>query len=480
MAESNLKGKVVNGLFWKFLEQAGYQGIQFVVALILARLMTKEEYGTISLIMIFITVANTFVQSGFATALIQKQNIREEDYSSVFWLTLLLSAVCYVILFFSAPFIASYYAVPVLTPLVRVMGFVLFPGAVISIQTAYVSRNLQFDRLFRSTMLAVIISGVVSIAMAFFHYGVWAMAAQQLIYYIVLMLALLVTLPWKPKFLFRMQRVRDLFSFGWKILVSGLIDTLWQNVYGLIIGKKYSSGDLGIYTRGEQFPKLLTTNLTAAIQSVMLPAYSKLQDDPPALKNAARRSVRLSAFLVFPMMAGMFAVAKPMVTILLTDQWGAAVPFLCLMCVNYAILPIHAINLQLINACGHSEWFLRLEIIKKLLGIVILFISLPYGIFPMLVWKVIDEYLCLILNAFPNRILLNYGPLGQAKDMLPSFFCSLLMGILTFYVQQLSLPVLLTLLLQLIVGVISYVILSFFFNREPMIYLLRLLQRKSL
>lgn len=475
MTEQSLKGRVVKGLFWKLLEQAGYQGIQFLVALLLARLLTKEEYGTVSLIMIFITIANTFVQSGFATALVQRRELLPEDYSSVFWLSLPLSLFCYLLLFLSAPWISSFYGLPVLAPLVRVMGLVLFPGAVISIQTAFVSRNLQFDLLFRATMMAVLGSGAVSIGMAYRGLGVWAMAAQQLLYYFILMTALFRTLPWRPGLCFRRGRVLSLFSFGWKILVSGLLDTLWQNVYGLLIGKRYSSAELGVYTRGEQFPKLLTTNLTAAIQSVLLPAYAKLQGDAAALRSAARRSVRLSAFLVFPMMAGMFATARPMVRLLLTDRWSAAVPYLCLMCVSYAILPIHSINLQLLNAMGHSELFLRLELLKKLLGILILLLSLPYGIFPMLLLKVLDEYLCLLLNAFPNRRLLGYGPLRQLMDMLPALLCSVLMGGITGSLLLLSLPAAGTLLLQIPVGALSYLLLSLLFNREPLCYIYKLL-----
>lgn len=474
MTEENLKGRVVKGLFWKLLEQAGYQGIQFFVALILARLMTKEEYGTISLIMIFITVANTFVQSGFATALIQRPHILEEDYSSVFWLSLVLSGVCYLLLFFAAPWISAFYGIPMLHSLVRVMGLVLFPGGVISIQTAFVSRSLQFKLLFRSTMLSVLLSGALSICMAYRHFGAWAMAAQQLSYYFILMLSLLVVLPWRPKPVFRWRRVKALFSFGWKILLSGLIDTLWQNIYGLIIGKKYSGAELGVYTRGEQFPKLLSTNLTAGIQSVMLPAFSRLQGETEQLRAAARRSMKLSAFLFFPMMAGMIAVAKPMVNVLLTEKWGAAIPYLCLMCVAYLSYPIHSINLQLINAMGHSELFLKLEILKKLLGLLILLLSLPYGIFPMLVLKVADEYLCLFLNAFPNRRLLQYGPMQQAKDMLPAFCASLLMGLCTGAVLLLGLPDLLTLFLQLFVGVLAYLGFSLLLNRESMDYVLGL------
>lgn len=479
MKEENLKGRVVKGIAWKLLEQTGYQGIQFIVALILARLMSREDYGAVSLIMIFITIANTFVQSGFATALIQRRSIGEEDYSSVLWISLILAGTAYIILFFSAPLISGFYEMGILTGLVRLMALVLFPGAVISIQSAYVSRTLSFQILFRATMMAVLASGAVSIGMALGGMGAWAMAAQQLIYYLVLMLVLFRLLPWRPVRVISLKRLKLLFSFGWKVLLSGLIDTLWQNVYGLIIGKKYSASELGIYTRGEQFPRLLSANLTGAVQSVMLPAFSGLQEDRTALRAAARRSVRLSAFISFPMMAGMLAVARPMVNLLLTEKWGAAVPYLCLMCVNYAILPIHSINLQLINATGHSELFLKLEIAKKLLGLLVLILSLPYGIFFMLSLKVVDEYLCLLLNAYPNRRLLGYGPIEQLKDMASPLCCSILMGCITIMLSLLGLNDIITLIMQLITGVVSYSVLSLLLNRETVEYIIALYRKRG-
>lgn len=470
---------MISGLFWKVLEQCGSQGVQFVVALILARLMTPTEYGTISLITIFITIANTFVQSGFATALVQGKDIKEEDYSSVFWISMLLALGCYLVLFAGAPRISAYYGIPVLRELVRVMGIVLFPGAIVSIQTAFVARNLRFRQLFQSTMIAVIISGAVSIALAMQGFGVWAMAAQQISYYISLMIVMLFTVRWYPHLLFRTGRLRQLFSFGWKILASGLIDAVWQNIYGLIIGKKYSSADLGAYNRGEQFPKIIATNLSTAIQSVMLPAYSKEQDDPEMLRRMASRSIRLSAFVIFPMMAGLAAVSRPLVVILLTEKWLVAAPYLVLLAVSYAVYPIHIINLQVMNAMGRSDLFLKLELIKKTLGIVILLLSLPFGIWPMLILKVIDEYLCTVINAWPNGKLIGYGPLRQWIEVLPSLVVSVLMGAAARSVELLRFAPVPTLLLQMVTGVIVYLLASYIFNREPLDYIVSLVSKRT-
>ena len=312
---------VAGGLFWKLLELLGAQGIQFVVALLLARLMTPAEYGTIGLIMIFITLANVFVQSGFATALIQAERVEEADFSSVFWISLAVSVPVYGLLVLAAPFIAAYYETPVLQPLLTAMGLVLFPGAVISVQTAYVARNLQFRKLFEATMVAVILSGAVAIVMAQRGYGVFAMAAQQLVYHVALMLGLFVAVSFRPRGGIALNRVERLFSFGWKILLSGLLDTLWNNLYGLLIGKYYSKTALGGYNRAEQFPKLITSNLSAAMQSVLLPTYARHQGEKESLRELLSRSLRLSAFVIFPMMAGMAAVGTSLIRTLLTEDW---------------------------------------------------------------------------------------------------------------------------------------------------------------
>ncbi len=470
---------MIRGLFWKILEQCGSQGIQFVVALVLARLMTPAEYGTISLITIFIAIANTFVQSGFATALVQGKDVKEEDYSSVFWVSMLLSLLCYGVLFTAAPWIADYYSTPLLKELVRVMGVVLFPGAVVSIQTAFVARNLRFQQLFQSTIIAVIMSGAVSIVLAMKGFGVWAMAAQQIVYYFSLMAVMLVTLRWYPRVIIHTGRLRQLFSFGWKILVSGLIDAVWQNIYGLIIGKKYSSADLGAYNRGEQFPKIIATNLSTAIQSVMLPAYSKKQDDPGTLRRMASRSIRLSAFVIFPMMAGLAAVARPLVLLLLTEKWIVAAPYLVLLAVSYAVYPIHIINLQVMNAMGRSDLFLKLEIIKKAIGVVILLLSLSLGIWPMLILKVFDEYLCTIINAAPNKKLIGYGPMSQWKEVLPSLIISVIMGSVVWSLQLLGLSEVVTIIIQIAAGAVSYTALSWLFNREPLQYIFGLVSNRT-
>lgn len=469
-AENNENGnrKIISGLLWKLLELGGTQGIQLVVSIILARILSPEEFGTISLIIIFITIANTFVQSGFATSLVQKKDVYDDDYSSVLWVSLLFAAVMYAVLFFAAPFIAEYYSVPVLTSLIRVTGIILFPGALVSIQTSYVSRNMQFNKLFTGSLVSVIVSGAVAIIMAASGFGVWAMSAQQIVYYFIMMFVMLIIISWKPKFVIVFSRVKEFFSFGWKILTAGLIDTIWTNVYGLVIGKRFSTAELGGYNRGEQFPKLIATNLGAAVQAVMLPVYSKSQDNKDDLKSLLQATVKYSSFVLLPMMAGLAAVARPMISLLLTDKWLFCVPYLQILAVSYAFYPIHTANLQAINAQGRSDLFLKLEIIKKISGILFLIIGLRFGIIAMLILKTVNEVICAVINSHPNKKLLGYGFISQIKDILPEIISSAIMYAAVFAVTLSKLNGAILLLIQIITGIAVYLLMSLLINRKTL------------
>lgn len=474
-----LKQTIAHGLAWKLLELTGAQGVQFAVALLLARLMTPAEYGTIGLIGIFITIANVFVQSGFATALVQAPEVEAEDYSSVLSICLLIALPVYAMLFLGAPRVSAYYETPVLCPLLRAMGIVLFPGAMIAVQTAYVSRAMAFRRLFEATMFAVLVSGAAAVFLALRGFGVWAMAAQQILYYFFLMFALLVRIAWRPGVCLNVGSVKKLFHFGWKILASGLIDTIWMNVYGLVIGKRYSQAELGAYNRGEQFPKIITSNLSSAIQSVLFPVYARAQSERETLRLMMKRSVQLAAFVIFPMMAGLAGCADSLVRVLLTERWLFCVPYLRVMCLCYAFWPIHVTNLQMINAMGRSDLFLKLEILKKALGIVILILSLRYGVVAMLLLKAADEFLCTLINAAPVGRLIRYGILEQYKDMLPATISALLMGAIVWKLEGI-LPTTagLTLVLQILAGSASYLLISLFINRSSICFLRELKKRE--
>lgn len=461
-----MKNKVVKGLFWKLLENGGAQAVQFIVAIILARLLTPAEYGVVGIITIFITIANVFVQSGFSTALVQKKDADASDFSSVCYFELVLSVVLYGVLYVAAPHIAAFYAIEELREIVRVLGIVLFPGAVISVQTAYVSRNMEFKGLFLSTLAASLVSGVVSIGMAMAGWGVWAMVGQQMIYYFALMLVLFLTVSWKPALLFSVEKLCTLFGFGWKLLCASLLDTVFNNLYGLLIGKIYNEELLGSYNRGEQFPKLIATNLGSAIQAVLLPAFSARQDDMNEVRNMVRKAIQMSSFVVLPMLLGLFAVADTLILVLLGEQWLVCVPFLRITCITYCFWPIHITNLQAINAVGRSDIFLKLEVVKKGLSVLALVIGMQYDVYTMVAIKAFQDFLCTFVNAAPNQKLLGYRVINQWKDVMPSaalsaLMCLVVMAAGTWFAP---LPVFVRLLVQIMIGVVVYVVLAAVFR----------------
>lgn len=481
MAEKDMKSKVVGGLFWKLLENGGSQGVQFVIAIILARLLTPIEYGTVGIIMIFITIANVIVQNGFSTALVQKQKADRLDFSSVCYFGLVVALVMYGVLYVSAPFIAGFYQNQELTAILRVLGIVLFPGAVISVQTAYVSRNLEFKGLFFSTLLASLISGAISIAMAYRGFGVWAMVGQQISYYLSLMVVLFFTVSWKPELCFALNRVKSMFAFGWKLLCASLLDTVFNNLYGLLIGKIYNEELLGSYQRGEQFPKLIATNLGAAIQAVLLPAFAANQEDIGLVRQMMRRAIRLSSFAVLPMLLGLFAVADTLVLALLGEQWLICVPFLRIMCISYCFWPIHITNLQAINAVGRSDVFLKLEVMKKALGVLALVIGIQFSVIVMVGLKAVQDFLCTFINAAPNRKLLGYSIVSQWMDVMPSALLAGVMCVAVWFAGSLmpGMQVWLKLVLQILVGAGVYGGLAWVFRMESFRYLCDMIKRRK-
>ncbi len=473
MPDDNLKTSVLSSLFWKFLERGGVTGVQFIVQIILARLLLPEDYGIIALIVVFIAISQTFVQSGLGTALIQKKKVTDADYSSVFYLTLGVALVFYCILFLGAPSIAAFYNQPLITPVLRVLGLTLFFGAVNSIQNAVIARNFLFRKLFVSSLGAVLLSGVVGIAMAYTGYGVWALVGQQLTSIIALCLIMWFTVKWRPKLLFSLTRVKELFSFGWKLLVSGLIDVTYTNLSSLIIGKLYPARMLGYYTKGQEFPNAVVSNINSSIQAVMFPAYARNQDNRPLVKQIMRRALVTSSFLVFPAMAGLAAIAEPLVELLLTEKWLMCVPFLQIFCAVYALWPIHTVNLQAINALGRSDVFLRLEIVKKIVGVSVLAVTVPIGIYAMALGMVVTGVISTLINTYPNKLLLGYSFTEQWRDLMPALILSLIMCGTAYSVLFLGLSALATIVLQIGVGVVVYLGLAWVLGLESLTYVMK-------
>lgn len=453
---------MIKSLIWKLLERFGVQGIQFILQIILARLLSPDLYGVLGIMIIFTTLANVFIQNGFNTSLIQGKDVTEEDYSSVFWVTFAIAVLLYIVIFVTAPFIAAFYEMPEITVPFRVLAIVLIPGAVNSIQVAKVSRDMDFKKIFTGNIAAIIISGIVGIIIAYNGGELWALVAQNLINVTVSCIVMLFTVKWKPRFVCDIERISALFSYGWKLLVSSLIDTLYQDLSSLVIGKKYDSGMLGYYNRGKQFPQFIIGAVNGAIQSVLLPAMSSEQDDNSKVKQMMRNSMTLGAYIIFPMMAGLAAIAEPMVVLLLTDKWLPCVPYLQIFCFSFAFWPVHTSNLQAINAVGRSDIFLKLEIIKKIYGIIALLIAIFCFDSPIAIAMtgVVTALLSCFVNAFPNKKLVGYSYIEQMKDIMPSFIMSSIMFTAVYFIGKIGFNNILTLVVQIVSGVGIYLLLS--------------------
>ncbi|AEE16173.1 lipopolysaccharide biosynthesis protein [Treponema brennaborense] len=470
MSEKITKNTVISSLIWKFLERGGVQGVQFILSIVLARLVTPSDYGVIALLLVFVQIANVFIQSGFNTALIQKKDSDDVDFSSILYLSLFISAVLYLLLFFISPIIAEFYNQPVLKPLLRVISITLFFGAVNSVQSAYISKTMQFKRFFFSSMGAVIGSGILGIILAYFGFGVWALVFQQLSSVFLTCVILWFTVKWRPKLLFSFERVKQLFGFGWKLLCSALLDTVFRNIYNLVIGRLYSSSQLGVFNRGQQFPQVIASNLDGSIQSVMLPTLSANNDNVQEVKRITRRSISTSAYILMPCMFGLAAVAEPLVKLLLTDKWLPCVPFLQLACISYALYPIHTANLTGINALGRSDIFLKLEIIKKIVTVINLVITIPLGIYAMAVGQVVSGFISTFINAYPNKKLMGYSYIEQWKDLLPSFLLSIAMAAAVWSIHFIPMMTVVLLILQILAGFVIYTLLSKLFHLESYEY----------
>lgn len=477
----SLKSSVITSLIWKFLERIGTQGVQFVVAIVLARLLSPADFGLIALVTVFVTIANVFVQSGLNTALIQKKNADNLDFSTVFYSCVALAVVLYTGLFFGAPVIAKFYNNQTeLIPVIRVLGLMLPLGALNSIQEAYVARNMMFKKLFYRSIGAIIPAGILGVVCAYLGFGIWSLVAQQLSNAFLICVIMWFTVKWRPSLSFSFERWKGLFSFGWKLLCSALLDTFYRNIRDLVIGKLFTPADLGFYNRGDQFPKIIIANINSSIQSVLLPSLSTVQDDRVRLKSLARRSIKTSSFLILPMMTGLAAIAKPLTLVVLGEKWLPAVPFIQICCFSYAFWPIHTTNLSAINAVGRSDVFLKLEIIKKCYGLAVLALAIwlfrsPVGI---AMSAAITAPLGSFVNAYPNKKLLNYGFIEQMKDFVPSFLLSLAMGSSIYFggnflTENLNLTPVLLLVMSVIVGLLLYLGLAKAFRFECLDYLIK-------
>lgn len=475
------KYTIISGLFWRYGERICAQGVQFVVSIVLARLLTPEAYGYVGLVTVFISIATVFVQSGFGNALVQRKDANQVDFSSVFYFNIFFSTVLCIIIQLIAPIVAEFYgAEELLTPVIRVLALSLILAGINSVQQAFVSRNMIFKKFFYATIIGTVISAFTGIFAAYKGMGIWALVIQQLTNQTIDTIVLWMTVKWRPIHKVSFQRLRLLFSFGWKLLCSSLIDTVYNNIYSLIIGKFYDSASVGYYNRGKNIPNLVIANINSSIQSVMFPAYAKEQGNKERVKQMVRRSIMISTFLVFPCMLGLLAVAEPLTILLLTEKWRPCIIYMQYCCFIYAFWPIHTSNLQAISAIGRSDIYLKLEIIKKVLGIFILILTLPFGLNVMMIGRCINTVIASLLNAAPNKKLLGYSYAEQLNDIFPNAVLSIGMCVCVYAVNMLSVGNFIKLSIQIPLGVIIYMIGAKLMKLKSMEYILNIMKNMKL
>ena len=469
--------KITSNMIWRLLERFGAQSISIVLSFVLARILEPSVYGIVALISVFTGILDIFVNGGFGNALIQKKNADDLDFSSVFYFNCIFSIVLYLVLFFTAPLIAAFYNDANLVLIIRIMSLSLIISGIKNVQISYIAKKMQFKKFFFSTLGGTIGAAIVGITMAYLGYGVWALIIQNLFNNIIDTIILWITIQWYPKFKFSKNRLLNLWGYGWKILASQLLDVSYNKLRQLIIGKMYSKEDLAFYNKADLLPFTITTNINASIDNVLFPTLSIAQDNIVEVKAITRRAIKTSTFLIMPMMMGFAACAEPFIRLILTEKWLPCVPFIRIFCITYAFYPIQTTNLSAIKAMGYSNYLLKLNILKKIIGIIVLLSTMWFGVMVMVYSLLLTSFLEQIINAAPNKKLLNYGYIEQITDISPQIFISLIMSLLVFSVTLLPLNNIITLLIQIPLGVIIYILLSKTFKVDSYEYTKKIIRQ---
>jgi teichuronic acid exporter len=453
--QGSLKGKTIHGVIWSLIDNVSSSGVIFFVGIILARLLTPEEYG----VMAMVSISNSIIDSGFSSALIRKVKVKPIEYNTVFYFNLLISLLLYICLFFISPFIALFFREPILCEVMRVIGLILIINALSIIPYTIFVREINFKTQTIISLIASVGSGVIGVWMAFSGQGVWSLVGQQLGRQCLNTLFLWFFCHWKPTVSFSMTAFKEMFGFGSKLLLSGLLDTIYKDIYYIVIGRCFSSSILGQYTRAKQFSMVFSTNLTTVVQRVSFPVLSSIQDDSIRLREAYRKVIKSTMLVSFACMLGLAAIAKPLLILLISDKWLPAVYFLQIVCFSNMLYPLHAINLNILKVKGRSDVFLKLEVIKKVLAIFPILVGVYLGIEMMLWGSVIISVISYFLNAYYSASLINYSVYEQLKDIFPSFIVSLGVGFLMWSISLLSISYYLMLIIQLSTGfILAYLI----------------------
>ena len=447
--------------------------------IIMARILTPADYGLVGMLAIFIAVSQSLIDSGFSQALIRKQDRSEIDNSTVFYFNICVGVVLYFILFFTAPFIAKFYNEPQLVHITRVIGLSLVFNSLAVVQRALLTINLDFKTQAKASFVGAIISGAIGITMAYTNFGVWAIVWQQISNLAIVTILLWILSHWKPIWVYSWKSFKELFNFGSKLLASGLLDTIFKNLYLIVIGKFFRASDLGYYTRAHQFTDFASSNITGIFQRVTYPVLCTIQNDDARLRDVYRRLLKTSAFIIFPLMMGLAAVAKPMVISFLTEKWLFSGLLIQILCFAQMWYPVHAINLNLLQVKGRSELFLKLEIIKKMVTVVMLCITLPLGLIPMCIGMIVSSIIALIINTYYTGKLIHLGFFKQMKDLFPTLILSLATGAVVYLtVTYIPMKSWLALLVGVVEGILFYTGLAKLLKFSEFSELLSIIKRK--
>lgn len=466
MQQESLKNKTKKGLAWSMIERFATQGVQFLFGIILARLLSPDDYGIIAMPLVFLAIAQCIIDSGFSTALIRKPELTEDDLSTAFYFNIGIGILCYAVLFFSSPLIADFYHTPILSSLLKVTALAVLFNPLCAVQQAILTRKIDFKTQAIVSLSGAVVSGIVGLYMAYNGFGVWSLVFQQVGGYVMRTILLWILGKWKPKRKWSWESFHYLWGFGSKMLGSGLLDTIYNNIYPIVIGKYFSAQDLGNYTRAQQFSSLPSSNVTGVLQRVTFPVLSSIQNEDERLAKNYRKILKLSAFLIFPMMLILSAVANPLVRILLTDKWSGCVVLLQIICFQMMWYPIHAINLNLLTVKGRSDLFFRLEVLKKIIGVCIMCITIPNGIIWMVSGGIVSSMIALVINTYYTGKLIHVGYLKQMRDLLPIFGISLFVWFCIFICVTLIENCYVQLLLGVFIGFILFVVLSKLFLKS--------------
>ena len=476
MAEQSLKDKTVKGVAWSGIDNVVQIGVSFVVSIILARLLSPDDYGLLGIIAIFTAVCQRLIIGGFFSALIRKKDATEDDYNTVFIVNLIMSLLLYGIIFVCSPLIAEFFHREELIALTRVSSIGMIIGALAIVQQARLTKRIDFKTQTKITFIASIGSGVIGVVMAMMDYGVWALVAQSLTAQTFKTILLWFFNKWIPQFRFSIVSFHELFGFGWKMMVGGLLNTVWNELYQVVVGKYYSPATLGQYTRAKQFSTLFSSNLTSVIERVTYPVLSNIQDDKERMVAAYRKIIKTTMFVTAICMFSLGAVSKPLLYCLIGPKWHEAAIYLPLICVSMSLYPLHAINLNMLQVQGRSDLFLGLEIIKKIIGVVPLAVCVFYGVMPMLYVNLLTGIIYFFLNSyFPGR-LIGYSSWMQIKDIAPSYGIAILMAASVFFLKYLSFSYWVVLPIQIVIGTIIFFGICHVTKREEYLEIKRMVE----